>query len=193
MIENNSFKASTIENLNTKYTEVEIISGPKETLVSFNRPHPFLKKPITIIKGSETKKIIPTEQIYFIIENQSQKIKNLITEEQTDIARQIINNPNSHSIEILIDQIYVIQRNYQLNSHIQEINFLGGLSAGLISFGIQEDLINQCIQNNNILIIFLLTIINLSIFKLSIQCTKDLSQFLYILYQNKIYNSTKSN
>jgi len=185
----------SLEKINTRYTDIEHKETRNFIAVKLERPHPFLKEPMTVTTISgETKEIIPKEYLYFNIQNETQEITNIITEEQKDIIKAILNNPKSHAIEILIDRLFEIQRDYQNQSHIPEVNFLSAVTSTLLSYGLQEDFIHKAFNSNHTLEQIMIVIFHFYLFQVTFQTTKYLSQFIYKVSQNyKYLNSKDSN
>lgn len=132
-----------------------------------------------------------TEDVSFRINGNTQEISNTITEEQKDIIQAILENPESHSIEILIDRLYEIQRQFERESNFFEINMVGALLGVLSSLGIQEEFITNSFEQGNTIDEILIIILHYYLFKICYKSTKELSQVLYVYGQNKAYKKVK--
>ena len=122
-----------------------------------------LKKNFTIIDGSQQKEIIQT----------------------------ILDKPNSHALEVLIDRLFEIQQNYETQSHIPEINILSAITSTLLSYGLQENFINKAFENNQNLEQAVIIMFHFYLFQISLKTTKYLSQFIYKVSQNYQYAKSK--
>ena len=138
--------------LEPRYTEVSYFESSNFTSVILERPHPFIKEPLTrITPEGEEEKITIKQYVSFNIQNESQEITSTITQEQKEIIQTILHKPNSHALEVLIDRLFEIQQDYESRSHIPEINLLSAITSTLLSYGLQEDFINKAFENNQYL------------------------------------------
>ena len=178
--------------LEPRYTEVSYFESSNFTSVILERPHPFIKEPLTrITPEGEEEKITIKQYVSFNIQNKSQEITSTITQEQKEIIQTILHKPNSHALEVLIDRLFEIQQDYESRSHIPEINLLSAITSTLLSYGLQEDFINKAFENNQYLEQAVIIIFHFYLFQISLKTTKYLSQFIYKVSQNYQYAKSK--
>lgn len=178
--------------IETRYTEVSYFESSDFTSVTLERPHPFIKEPLTrITPQGEQEKITVKQYVRFNIQNNSQEITSTITQEQKEIIQTILDKPNSHALEVLIDRLFEIQQNYETQSHIPEINILSAITSTLLSYGLQENFINKAFENNQNLEQAVIIMFHFYLFQISLKTTKYLSQFIYKLSQDHQYAKSK--
>ncbi|MBT5346697.1 hypothetical protein HOJ01_00345 [bacterium] len=183
---------NNLKKLNPKHTEVSYFESSNCTSVRLERPHPFIKEPLTnITPEGEEEKFTIKQYVRFNIQNESQEIKSIITQEQKEIIQAILHKPNSHALELLIDRLFEIQQDYETKSHIPEVNYLSGLTSILLSYGLQEDYINQAFENNHSLEQAVIITFHFYLFQILLKTTKHLSQCIYKVSKNYQYAKSK--